>query len=97
MDLTTLMGFATVLAIAFLALQSGGVPAAFLNFHGVMIVGGGVGAAMLINTPLSYLVDAVQSLGVLLGGGRYQNRATIIAAVVSLAEQVQARGQTAFQ
>ena len=97
MDLTTLLGFVALVAITWLGLVSGGVPAAFLNSHGVVIVIGGVAAATLINTPLRYLWEAFGSLGVLIGGGRYQDRRAIIASVVALAEQVQARGTSAFQ
>lgn len=97
MDLTTMLGFGSIIGLAWLGLQSGGMPAVFFNLHGVMIVGGGVFASMLINTPLNYLLDAFRALGTLVSGGRYQNRAAIVASVVALAEQVQARGTSAFQ
>jgi len=97
MDLTTFLGFGGLVAIAWFALVNGGVPAAFLNWHGVVIVMGGVAAATLINTPLRYLWEALRSLALLIGGGHYQDRQAIIASVVGLAEQVQARGTSAFQ
>jgi chemotaxis protein MotA len=97
MDMTTLVGFGAVVAIAWLAMLGGGVPAAFLNWHGVVIVIGGVGSAMLINTPMRYILQAIGSMRLVIGGGRYQNMRATISAVVALAEQVQARGTSAFQ
>lgn len=97
MDITTIVGILSVAGIVALGVVSGELPSTFLNWHGLFIVLGGTSAAMLVNTPFNYILDAVGALGILVRSERYQAGPAVISAVVGLAEQVQARGTAALQ
>lgn len=97
MDITTFLGIAALGGIIGAGVYSGDLPSSFLNWHGLLIVLGGTASAMLVNTPLHHLVGSFGSLWVLVRGQRFSSGPETIAAVVTLAEQVQARGISALQ
>ncbi|MFA6318734.1 MAG: hypothetical protein WC943_15100, partial [Elusimicrobiota bacterium] len=97
MDITTLLGFAAMAGGVVLGASSGQLPVTFLNWHGLFIVLGGTGAAMLVNTPLKYLFDALRASLLLFGGHRPYYPRAVLEAAVDLAGRVQSRGSAAFQ
>lgn len=97
MDITTLVGMLAIAGLVYAGVWTGELPSTFLNWHGLLIVLGGTAGAMLLNTPVKLIFDALGSLWLLLTGGRYHANSRVVAAVVALAEQVQARGASALQ
>lgn len=99
MDLTTFAALVAFVAAIGGAAYTGDLPAVFLNWHGLGIVLGGTAIAMLLNTPLRYLLGALTSAGRLFGGGDgdYRDPSRVVKVVVALAERAQANRMGALQ
>ena len=97
MDMTSFLGFFAIAALAVLGLLTGGLPAVFLNWHGITIVLGGTFCALLVNTPSQFLFKALGSLTDLFSSNPYEDIGAIMDATVQLAQDVQSKGLTAFQ
>ncbi len=97
MDLSTIGGVGGALALIVIGVMTGEVSAIFLNFHGITIVFGGTFVAMLINTPLAYVAQAVRSTIDLFKSDPYGAPEKLIPEIVRLAEQVQGQGMTALR
>ena len=96
MDLTSLFGVVAMAALLFAGVKSGQIPDYFLNWHAVIIVFGGTGAAIVLNTPWDELKRAIGQLARLWRAPDLDtNRA--VRAIVDLSEQVRARGLTALR
>jgi len=97
MDITTILGFVAMAGLLVLGVFTGQLPSFFLNWHGLGIVLGGSFAAMLVNTPGWQIRGALSAFFVALRGGHGTNTEKLITSIVSLAEQVRARGISALQ
>lgn len=97
MDITSVVGAVALVGLVVGGAISGALPAFFINEHGLVIVLGGTGAAMLLNTPIDDLKRAAASLKVFWRGGHYPPAPSVVVSVTALAEQVHKRGAAAFQ
>ena len=97
MDITTMAGFAALTGMVVAGVLTGQLPKFFLNWHGLAIVLGGTFSAMLVNTPMRDVLEAVGALFRLLRGSRYPTFPIIAAQVSDLAESVHVRGRTALR
>ena len=62
MDVTTISGIVAFAVLIFIGFDSEYLSSFFFNPHGIFMVFGGTAVAILINTPLKYLVKAVSGL-----------------------------------
>ena len=97
MDITTILGLLATAGIVVLAVLTGQLTAVFFNVHGISIVCGGTAAAMLINTPVEYLVDAAKCLTAMFTGVGWSDPRTAIPAIVTASQNVHARGIKALR
>lgn len=97
MDLSTIFGM-----IAFVVLIGSGIAtkqlnASLVNTHAVFVVMGGCLVAMLLNTPLRYLLKAVTELKNLLLDDDTANMYAVIPVMTGLAEQCRMKGLSALK
>ncbi len=97
MELTSIIGLGAILILTAIGLATGGLPAVFINWHGIGIVIGGTFCALMINTPMDILLRTGASLTDLFSADPYIDRLGIMDAVMSLAQDIQSRGMSAFQ
>lgn len=97
MDITSVIGAIALIGLVVGGAISGALPAFFINEHGLVIVFGGTGAAMLLNTPIDDLKRAVKALKVFWRGETFPPPAAVVASVTALAEQVHKQGAAALQ
>ncbi len=97
MDIASVAGLATLVILVVAGAVTGQLPAFFINAHGLVIVFGGTGAAMLLNTPTRDLRAAASSLRVFWRGEHYPPPLSVVKTVTALAEQVHKRGAAALQ
>jgi chemotaxis protein MotA len=97
MDITSLAGLAVLAALTVIGAISGELPKTFLNLHGLVIVLGGAGGAILMSTPLHELIAAIKALRLMIGSSPYPDEKGAVAVVVKLAEDVRGRGASAWQ
>lgn len=97
MDFSTIFGVLAFLGLIVLGVVTGQLSSSLVNLHAVFVVLGGCLVAMLINTPLRYLVKAVTELKTLLlddESARVHNTITIM---TTLAEQCRMKGLSALK
>lgn len=92
MDLTTILGFVGAAALIFQGAASGEITSTLLNWHGMGVVLGGTGVAVLINTPGRYIMEAGRQFFTLAVTSPYKRPEDTIALMVTLGEQAQGRG-----
>lgn len=97
MDLATVAGTAGIVLLITLGVMSGEVGSIFVNAHGILIVFGGTFAAMLINTPLTYVKDTFMACFAMFRSDPYGEPGALIPILVRLAEQVQQGGLQALR
>lgn len=97
MDFSTLLGVAAFAILIFVGVETKQLSSSLVNFHGVIVVLGGCAVAMLINTPLRYLIKAMTELRRLMLDGDSANLARIIPVITSLAEQCRMKGLSALK
>src|SRR5271170_3995766 len=96
MDLTSIFGVVAIGSLLFAGVHSGQIPDYFLNWHAVIIVFGGTGSAIFLNTPWDELK---QALGQFVRMWRTPDLDAdrSVKAIVALSEQVRARGLAALR
>ncbi|MFH1619427.1 MAG: MotA/TolQ/ExbB proton channel family protein [bacterium] len=97
MDITTLagiVGFGVFIAVGIATNQ---ISSTMLNAHGAYMVLGGTLIAMLINTPLKFLVKSLTEIGILFREDEADNPEKLIPVIVDLAEQCRSRGMAAMR
>lgn len=97
MDLTTVFGIISLGVLILVGVATHQVTSTLINLHGVLIVMWGTFAAILINTPMTFLVRAVRGLGSLFKEQDLARPQTIIPVMTDLAEQCRMRGMTAMR
>lgn len=97
MDLTTVLGIVTAVALFGQGIASGEISPTMLNWHGLGIVYGGTAAAVLLNTPGRFIRQAfIAALG-LLRSSSYKRPEEMVGVMVSLAEKGKGRGVSALR
>lgn len=97
MDFSTIFGVAAFAGLIFLGVTTKQLSVSLVNLHGIFVVLGGCFVAMLINTPLKYLVRALTELKPLMLEDDSANMHKIIAVMTELAEQCRIKGFSAFK
>ena len=97
MDLSTVLGAAAFGFLIFVGFQSGQLSASLINMHGFAVVIGGCFTAMLINTPLRYLLKAVTELKALMLDGDSSDLHRVVPVITNLAEQCRMKGLSALK
>lgn len=93
MDISSVIGSISLVVLVGLGIYTGQVPAIVLNFHSVFVVMGGVAVTMLINTPIRLFMRSLGSIKWLFSrSDELENPASVVHAVVQLAEQARSRG-----
>ncbi|MFC1679324.1 motility protein A [Elusimicrobiota bacterium] len=92
MDLATLIGAGGMVGLLVIGIVSGEVSSTFISLHGLLIVFGGTGAAMLVNTPLQYVRDTLAATLSLIRSDPYADAGEAIPVLVRMAELVQRNG-----
>lgn len=97
MDIATLAGMTAAAGLLYAGFAGDQLPASLINVHGILVVVGGTAAAMLINTPLAHIGMGVSGLLWIFKNDREHHPAGVVPLMVGLAEQVRARGLSAFK
>ena len=98
MDLATIFGILAFGGLVYAGIVSRQLTDALVNMHGVFVVLGGTFVAMLLNTPLVFLVKALRELFlVMFREGGLASPEKIVPVMVELAEQCRMRGMTAMK
>ncbi|MBI4351868.1 MAG: MotA/TolQ/ExbB proton channel family protein [Elusimicrobia bacterium] len=97
MDLSTIAGLLAFGLLVFGGVATRQLSASLLNLHGVFVVLGGCFVAMLINTPLRYLVKALTELKTLMLTDENADMRKVIPVLTGLAEQCRLKGLSAFK
>ncbi|HOW88942.1 MAG TPA: MotA/TolQ/ExbB proton channel family protein [Elusimicrobiales bacterium] len=97
MDLSTVLGIAAFGVILFFGFQTGQLSSSLINMHGFIVVLGGCLVAMLLNTPLKYLLKAVFELKSMLVESDAAEAHRIIPVMTDLAEQCRMKGLSALK
>ena len=61
MDLSTILGLVAFVVLIFAGIETKQLTSSLVNIHGLFVVLGGSFVAMLLNTPLTYLIKALRS------------------------------------
>lgn len=97
MDLTTVLGIIGAVVLLWQGTVSGEINATLLNWHGLVVVLGGTGVALLLNTPGRYIVEAAKAVLTLIVTSPYKRPEDTIKIMVTVAEQAQGRGLAALR
>lgn len=97
MDLTTVLGFVGAVALIYLGAASGQISSTLLNWHGLVVVLGGTGVAVLINTPGRYIQQALRAFLTMGASSPYKRPEDTIVLMVGIGEQAQGRGISALR
>ncbi|MBU2575253.1 MAG: MotA/TolQ/ExbB proton channel family protein [Elusimicrobia bacterium] len=97
MDFSTILGLIALAALISLGIATDQITSSLVNLHGVGVVLGGTFVAMLINTPLKYLVKSVTELKSLMLDDETVHLQQALPVLVSLAEQCRMRGLSALR
>ena len=97
MDFSTVLGILAFAGLLFLGISENQITSSLVNPHGVFVVLGGVFVAMLINTPLKYLIKSVTEMKTLMFEDETAQFHKSLAALVALAEQCRMRGLSALK
>lgn len=92
MDLSTILGFVGALAVLGFGIHETGVAGIFLNAHGIVLVGLGSFCAMMINTPLGTLFNAIKAFFRMFLSPKIPTIDATIAEVVKLSEKARSEG-----
>ena len=97
MDLSTILGVAAFGLLIFGGIATHQLSSSLVNLHGAFTVLGGCCVAMLINTPLRYLIKAVTELKALMIDDNSANMYNLIPVMTDLAEQCRLKGLSALK
>src|SRR3989339_765810 len=97
MDFSTVLGILAFAGLLFLGISENQITSSLVIPHGVFVVLGGVFVAMLINTPLKYLIKSVTEMKTLMFEDETAQFHKSLAALVALAEQCRMRGLSALK
>lgn len=97
MDLSTIAGVVSFAALIAFGAASGELDKSLLNLHGALVVLGGTAVAMLLNTPLRYLVKSVTELRRLMLHDQATEMQRLVPVLTGLAEQCRLRGLSALK
>lgn len=97
MDFSTIFGVGAFVGLVVLGVATGQLSSSLVNLHAVFVVMGGCLVAMLINTPLRYLIKAVTELKTLLLDDESARVNKTITIMTALAEQCRIKGLSALK
>jgi chemotaxis protein MotA len=97
MDFSTILGLAAFVLLIFGGIQTKQLSSSLVNLHGVYVVIGGCFVAMLINTPMKYLIRALTELRSLMLEDETADMHTLIPVMTGLAEQCRIKGLSALK
>ena len=97
MDFSTIFGVVAFVGLISLGVATKQLSLSLVNLHGVFVVLGGCFVAMLINTPLKYLIKALMKLKTLMLDDDSANIEKVIPVMVGLAEQCRMKGLSALK
>ncbi|OGS08404.1 MAG: hypothetical protein A2270_04810 [Elusimicrobia bacterium RIFOXYA12_FULL_51_18] len=97
MDFSTILGLAAFALLIFVGIETKQLSASLVNMHGVVVVLGGCAVAMLLNTPLKYLIKALTELKSLLLDDSTVSMYKIVPIITNLAEQCRMKGLSALK
>jgi chemotaxis protein MotA len=97
MDISTITGLAALVIFTFVGISTSQFSVSLLNMHALFVVLGGCLVAMLLNTPMRYLVMALTELRALLINEEAARLQAIIPVMTDLAEQCRMKGLAALK
>lgn len=97
MDFSTIIGVAAFALLIFGGIATNQLSSSLVNLHGVFVVLGGCFVAMLLNTPLKYLIRAFTELKALLIYDDTASLHKIVPVMTGLAEQCRMKGLSALK
>ncbi len=97
MDFSTILGLAAFVVLIFAGIESKQLSYSLVNLHGLFVVLGGSFTAMLLNTPLKYLIKALTELKVLLLDDDSAATESLVPIITNLAEQCRVKGLSALK
>lgn len=97
MDFATIMGLIAGVALITVGVVTNQLSASLINSHAVFVVMGGTLTAVMLNTPLRYLIKALTELKIVLFESVHANPQRMIPVMVELAEQCRSRGLSALK
>jgi len=97
MDFSTILGLVAFVVLVVLGVESNQLSSSMVNLHGVLVVLGGCGVAMLLNTPLKYLIKALTELKTLVLEDDSNVRLRLVPVMTDLAEQCRRKGLSALK
>ncbi|OIO04308.1 MAG: hypothetical protein AUJ51_02130 [Elusimicrobia bacterium CG1_02_56_21] len=97
MDFGTVFGVIAFVALIFTGIATNQITSSLFNMHGVFVVLGGVSVAMLLSSPLDYLVKAVTELKSLMLDDEAAHLKKTLPVLVAVAEQCRMKGLSALK
>ena len=97
MDFSTILGLVSFVVLVVVGVESNQLSSSMVNLHGVLVVLGGCWVAMLLNTPLKYLVKALTELKTLVLEDDSNVRLRLVPVMTDLAEQCRRKGLSALK
>ncbi|MCM2267529.1 MAG: MotA/TolQ/ExbB proton channel family protein [Elusimicrobiales bacterium] len=97
MDLSTIVGVVAFAALMFMGITTRQLSSTLVNSHAVFVVLGGTFVAILLNTPLRYLVKAVTELKTMLFDEENEDMVKLIPIMTELTEQCRVKGLSALK
>ncbi len=97
MDFSTILGLAAFVVLIFAGIESRQLSSSLVNLHGLFVVLGGSFVAILLNTPLRYLIKALTELKALLLDDDTAAMNKLIPVITNLAEQCRMKGLSALK
>ena len=85
------------MALVFTGIATNQITSSLFNMHGVFVVLGGVSVAMLLSSPLDYLVKAVTELKSLMLDDEAAHLKKTLPVLVAVAEQCRMKGVSALK
>ena len=97
MDFSTILGLTAFVVLIFAGIETKQLSSSLVNIHGVFVVLGGTFVAMLINTPLTYLIKALTELKALMLDDDTAAMNRLVPIITNLAEQCRLKGLSALK
>jgi len=97
MDFSTILGLAAFVVLLFVGVETKQLSSSMVNLHGIYVVLGGCSVAMLLNTPLRYLIRALTELKRLVLHEDADAMDKLIPIITNLAEQCRIKGLSALK
>ena len=97
MDFSTILGLAAFVVLIFAGIETKQLSSSLVNMHGLLVVLGGSFVAMMINTPLTYLIKALTELKALMLDDDTAAMNRLVPIITNLAEQCRLKGLSALK